>query len=284
MRPMDLVKLMAKSTVSQMLERKDFRQRFESEKPIFQHEFLYPLLQAYDSVALDCDVELGGSDQLFNLLVGRDLMPQYGLQPQIVMTMPLLEGIAAKIDETGQIVGEKMSKSADNYVGIDEPAEEQVRKIMLVDDRVIFRYFELLSARPRQEIADMDAEIRKGRHPKEIKKIFAREIVAQYHGESAVEGAIAAWESKFEGTEPLDVPLMRVTSQSEKLWLPKALALAKLVASTSQGKTLVEQGGVEVDQVKVKDPKFELEVGRSYVVRVGSKNRKFVRLEVLWQP
>jgi tyrosyl-tRNA synthetase len=283
MRPMDLVKLMAKSTVSQMLERKDFKQRFTSEKPIFQHEFLYPLLQGYDSVALNCDIELGGSDQLFNLLVGRDLMPQYGLQPQIVMTMPLLEGIFAKIDENGVIVGEKMSKSADNYVGIDEPGEEQVRKLMLVDDRVIFRYFELLSSRRREEIADLEADIRNGRHPKEIKKIFAREIVAQYHGEAAAEPAIATWESKFEGAMPLDVPQVQVASQTERLWLPKALSLAKLVTSTSQGRQLVEQGGVEVDQVKVKDGKFELEVGKTYLVRVGSKNRKFVRIEVIRQ-
>jgi tyrosyl-tRNA synthetase len=174
-----------------------------------------------------------------------------------------------------------MSKSADNYVGIDEPGEEQVRKLMLVDDHVIFRYFELLSSRHRREIANLEADLHNGRHPKDIKKIFAREIVAQYHGEAAVEPAIAAWESKFEGAAPLDVAQVQVLSQTERLWLPKALSLAKLVASTSQGKHLVEQGGVEVDQVKVKDGKFELEVGRKYLVRVGSKNRKFVRIEVI---
>jgi tyrosyl-tRNA synthetase len=197
--------------------------------------------------------------------------------------MPLLEGIFARIDKTGGIVGEKMSKSADNYVGIDEPAEEQVRKLMLVDDRVIFRYFELLSSRPGREISDLETDLQNGRHPKEIKKLFAREIVARHHGEAAVEPAITAWESKFEGAIPLDVPQVQVLSQTEKLWLPKALSLAKLVASTSQGRQLVEQGGVEVDRVKVKDGKFELEVGKTYLIRVGSKNRRFVHIEVIGQ-
>ena len=282
MTPLELVKLMAKSTVSQMLERHDFKQRFEAQKPIFQHELLYPLLQAYDSVALDCDVELGGGDQLFNLLVGRDLMPLYGKRPQIVMTTPLLEGIHAKVDEHGKVVGEKMSKSADNYVGIDEPGEEQYRKLMLVDDGVIWRYFELLSSRPSSEIERMRAEVRAGKHPKEIKKSFAGEIVARFHGDEAATAARRSWEARFEGEQaPADVEETTLECEGSELWLPKALAMAKLVASSSQGKQLVEQGGVEVEGQRVDDVKHALKVGGSYLVRVGSKNRKFRRLTLL---
>jgi tyrosyl-tRNA synthetase len=278
--PMELVKLMAKSTVSQMLERKDFAQRFAAQQPIYQHEFLYPLFQGYDSVALECDVEIGGTDQLFNLLVGRDLMPAYGKRPQIVMTVPLLEGIDAKF-EGGRVVGAKMSKSADNYVGIDEPADEQYRKLMLVDDQVIFRYFELLSSRRGAEIEALRAEVEGGRHPKEIKKLFADEIVARYHGDEAAVQARKRWSSKFEADAiPDDVPTIPIPCDGPAIWLPKALALAKLVNSSSQGKQLVEQGGVEVDQQRIHDPKHELAAGATYLVRVGSKNRRFARLAV----
>ena len=281
MHAMDLVKLMAKSTVSRMLERNDFKHRFESEKPIYQHEFLYPLLQGYDSVALECDVELGGHDQLFNLLVGRDLMPQYGKRPQIVMTVPLLEGINARLDEHGKVVGEKMSKSADNYVGIAEPADEQFRKQMLVDDGVIWRYFELLSTRTALELAALREEVRGGRNPKECKKLFAAEIVTRFHGAKAAMLAGKVWDAKFErDAVPDEMPTFRVESDGESVWLPKALALAKLVGSSSQGKQIVEQGGVEVDGHRIVDGKHALAAGGVYVVRVGSKNRKFARLDV----
>jgi tyrosyl-tRNA synthetase len=280
MKPMDLVRLMAKSTVSRMLERKDFAKRFAEEQPIYQHEFLYPLMQGYDSVALESDVELGGTDQLFNLLVGRDLMPQYGKKPQIVMTVPLLEGIDAKFED-GRVVGAKMSKSSDNYVGIDEPPDEQFRKIMLIDDQVIWRYFELLSAKSAAEITALRQEVAAGRHPKEIKKLFADEIVAQYHGPDAAAPARKRWDAKFEADAiPDDVPSFDVPCEGEGVWLPKALVIAQLVKSSSQGKQLVEQGGVEVDQERVGDVKFQLSPGKTYLVRVGSKNRKFARLTV----
>lgn len=280
MKPMELVKLMAKSTVSRMLERKDFAKRFAEQQPIYQHEFLYPLLQGYDSVALENDVELGGTDQLFNLLVGRDLMAHYGKRPQIVMTMPLLEGIDAKFED-GRVVGAKMSKSEDNYVGIDEPPDEQFRKLMLVDDDVIWRYFELLSSKSAAEIGALREEIRAGRHPKDAKKIFADEIVAQYHGEGAARDARKRWEAKFEADAvPDDVPVFEITNEKPTLWLPKALQLAELVKSTTQGKQLVEQGGVEVDQQRITDSKHELATGGTYLLRVGSKNRKFARLVV----
>lgn len=280
MKPMELVSLMAKSTVSRMLERKDFAKRFAEEQPIYQHEFLYPLMQGYDSVALECDVEVGGTDQLFNLMVGRDLMPQYGKKAQIVLTVPLLEGIDAKVED-GRIVGAKMSKSSDNYVGIDEPPDEQFRKIMLIDDQVIWRYFELLSTRSATEITELRAEVSAGKkHPKDAKKLFADEIVAQYHGADAAAPARKRWDSKFEADAiPDDVETIAIPCEGA-IWLPKALAMAKLVNSSSQGKQLVEQGGVEVDEQRVKDVKYELVAGKTYLVRVGSKNRRFARLAV----
>jgi tyrosyl-tRNA synthetase len=234
-------------------------------------------------VALDCDVELGGADQLFNLLVGRDLMPSYDKRAQIVLTTPLLEGINAKLDENGKVVGEKMSKSADNYVGIDEPADEQFRKLMLVDDGVIWRYYELLSSKTSAEIAALRDGVKRGEvHPKAVKKAFAIEIVTRFHSADAAATAQRAWESKFEADAvPAEIETVRVESEAETLWLPKALAIAKLVASSSQGKQLVEQGGVEVDGARVDDGKHALAAGKTYVVRVGSKNRKWKRLEVV---
>ena len=281
LKPMELVRLMAQYTVSRMLERKDFAKRFAENQPIYQHEFLYPLFQGYDSVALENDVELGGTDQLFNLMVGRDIMPAYGKKPQIVMTTPLLEGIDAKIED-GRIVGAKMSKSADNYVGIDEPPEEQFRKLMLVDDQVIWRYYELLSAKSAGEIAELRAAVTSGtKHPKEAKKLFADEIVTQYHGHEAALGARKKWDAKFEADAvPDDVQTIAIPCEGADIWLPKALALAKLVNSSSQGKQLVEQGGVEIDQQRVNDPKHVLATGRTYLVRVGSKNRRFAKLAI----
>ncbi|MEO6418385.1 MAG: tyrosine--tRNA ligase, partial [Polyangiaceae bacterium] len=188
--PGELIELMAKSTVSRMLERNDFAQRFADHRPIYQHEFLYPLLQGYDSVALDCDLELGGTDQLFNLLVGRDLMSKYGQRPQMVITTPLLEGIDAKV-ENGVVIGAKMSKSAENYIALTEPPLTMHRKVMQIDDEVIFRYFELLSSKSNDEIAKLKADKVGGRHPKEIKAIFARELIARFHDDAAALAAAA---------------------------------------------------------------------------------------------
>src|SRR5579859_7585496 len=177
----DVVELMAKSTVARMLERKDFAARFAEGRAIHQHEFFYPLLQAYDSVALECDVELGGTDQLFNLLMGRDLMAKYGKRPQIVMTTPILEGTDARI-EGGEVVGRKMSKSADNYIGLQEDPAQMYRKAMQIDDDVVFRFFRLLSGRSTAEIEALERDRRAGRNPREIKGLFAREIVERFHG------------------------------------------------------------------------------------------------------
>ncbi len=278
--PGEMVELMAKMTVSQMLERNDFGQRFADEKPIYQHEFLYPLLQGYDSVALDCDIELGGTDQLFNLLVGRDLMPKYGLRPQLVMTTPILEGTDAKL-ENGKVVGKKMSKSAGNYIGLLEEPLSMHRKVMQIDDDVIFRYFELLSAKSNAEIAALKEERAAGRSPMEIKALFATEIITRFHDQAKATEAAAEFARVYgKDAIPADVPEVTLSCEGPTLWIAKALSEAKLVASTSDGKRLVEQGGVEIDQVRVTDAKLGLERGKRYLLRAGSKNRKFAYVTI----
>jgi tyrosyl-tRNA synthetase len=273
--------LMGRYTVSRMLERKDFRARFEAERPIYMHEFLYPLLQGYDSVELECDVELGGTDQLFNLLVGRDLMGKYGKRPQIVMTTPILEGLDARI-ENGQIVGKKMSKSADNYIGVDEPPGAMFRKAMQIDDDVVFRFFELLSARDNDAIAVLKRERAEGRNPMEIKALFGREIVERFHGAAAAEHAAGEFARVSKDGVPDEVPLVEVAPAAggvaELAW---ALKQANLVATTSEARRLVEQGGVEVDGARATDPKARLAPGSEHLVRVGSKNRRFARIRVV---
>ncbi len=276
----DAVELMAKTTVSRMLERKDFRQRFDEERPIYQHEFLYPLLQGYDSVALENDVELGGTDQLFNLLMGRDLMGKYGKRPQIVMTTPLLEGIDARW-ENGAAVGKKMSKTAENTIGLQEAPEAMFRKAMQIDDDVVFRFFELLSPRGNDEITELKAERARGRNPMEIKALFGREIVERFHGKEAAERAAREFDRVYaKDAVPDDVPLVALTPPGGVAELAWALKQANLAVSTSDARRLVEQGGVEVDGQRVTDPKAPLEAGREHLVRVGSKNRRFARIRV----
>lgn len=278
--PVEIVELMAKTTVSRMLERNDFAKRFEEGRPIYQHEFLYPLLQGYDSVALNCDLELGGTDQLFNLLVGRDLMTKYGQRHQMVITTPLLEGIDSKM-ENGVVVGAKMSKSADNYIGLTEAPLTMHRKVMQIDDDVVFRYFELLSSKSNAEIAQLKADKAGGRHPKEIKALFARELIARFHDDAAALAAAAEFEKVYAGDAiPADVPSFELTTETATLWIAKALSSAGLVKSTGEGKRLVEQGGVEVDQARVSDANFQLERGKRYLLRVGSKNRRFAYVAV----
>ena len=278
--PGEMVELMANMTVSRMLERKDFAKRFEENRAIYMHEFLYPLLQGYDSVALESDIELGGTDQLFNLLVGRDIMPRYGKRAQMVLTMPLLEGLDAKM-ENGVVVGKKMSKSADNYIGLDEPPLTMFRKAMQIDDDVVFRYFELLSAKSNEEVAALKAEKTAGRHPKEIKAIFATELVTRFHDAAAAKQAQIDFEGVYAADAiPADVEEKTLTTDGPTLWIAKALSLAGLVKSTGEGKRLVEQGGVEVDQARVTDAQLQLERGKRYLVRVGSKNRRFAYVTV----
>jgi tyrosyl-tRNA synthetase len=276
----DTIELLAKATVSRMLERKDFRQRFEEERPIHQHEFLYPLLQAYDSVALDCDVELGGTDQVFNLLMGRDLMARYGKRPQIVMTTPILEGIDARLED-GRVVGRKMSKSADNYIGVQEEPSSMYRKSMQIDDAVIYRFFELLSRRSTEEIAALEAEAASGRDPREIKALFAREIIERFHGADAAERAAQEYDRVYSGDAvPDNVPTVDLVPAAGVAELAWALKQAGLVATTSEARRLVEQGGVEVNGRRVTDPRAPLEAGAEHLVRVGSKNRRFARIRI----
>jgi tyrosyl-tRNA synthetase len=275
-----LVELMAKVTVSRMLERNDFGLRFAEHKPIYQHEFLYPLLQAYDSVALNSDIELGGTDQLFNLLMGRDLMERYGMRGQMVMTTPILEGTDAKI-ENGKITGKKMSKSADNYIGMLEEPLTMFRKVMQIDDDVIFRYFELLSAKSSDEIAALKAKRAAGDDPRAIKALFAREIIERFHDREAAERAEREFASIYSADAvPDDVPTHTVPTDGPTLWIAKALSASGLVKSTGEGKRLVEQGGVEVDRARVTDPNMQLERGKKYLLRVGSKNRRFAYVVV----
>jgi tyrosyl-tRNA synthetase len=277
----DTIELLAKVTVSRMLERKDFRQRFEEERAIHQHEFLYPLLQAYDSVALECDVELGGTDQLFNLLMGRDLMGKYGKRPQVVMTTPILEGTDARL-EGGQVVGPKMSKSADNYIGLQEEPKSMYRKAMQIDDGVIFRFFDLLSSRSTEAIASLRRDQASGRNPREIKTIFARELVERFHGAEAAERTAGEFDRVYAGDAiPEDVPTVQLSPTGAVAELAWALKQAHLVASTNEARRLVEQGGVEVDGQRVTDPRWPLVPGAEHLVRVGSKNRRFARIRIV---
>ena len=281
LRATDLVELMAKTTVSRMLERNDFAKRFAEERPIYQHEFLYPLLQGYDSVALECDVEIGGTDQLFNLLVGRDIMPRYGKRAQIVMTTPLLEGTDAKV-EGGRVVGKKMSKSAGNYIGLQEEPLTFFRKVMQIDDDVIFRYFELLSARTNAEIAELREARKAGTtSPQEVKALFAREAITRLFDADAAGRAEAEFKKIYSADAvPDDVQEHTFTTEGATLWIAKALALAGLVKSSGEGKRLVEQGGVELDKARVTDGQLQLEKGKRYLLRVGSKNRRFAWVTV----
>jgi tyrosyl-tRNA synthetase len=277
---MDFIDLAAKVTVARMLERDDFQKRFAQHHPIYQHEFLYPLLQAYDSVALDCDIELGGADQLFNLMMGRDIMPRYGKPAQIVMTVPLLEGLDAKM-VGGAIVGKKMSKSSDNYIGITESPVDMFRKCMQIDDSIIWRYFELLSSRPAADLATWKGEVAAGKSPLEIKALFATEIITRFHSAADAATAQREFQATYMGGDvPDQIQEIRVRTDGPDLWIAKALSLAGLVSTTSDGKRLVEQGGIEIDGERIKDSQHRLARGKSYVVRAGSKKRRFAKIIV----
>jgi tyrosyl-tRNA synthetase len=277
--PAQMIELCAKYTVARMLERDDFSKRYAEQRPIFVHEFLYPLLQAYDSVALEADVELGGTDQLFNLLVGRDIMPRYGKVAQLVMTTPILEGTNARV-ENGKVVGAKMSKSSDNYVGIDEPPFEMLQKLLLVDDGVIWRYMELLSSRTNEEIAALRAEVVAGRSVIEVKELFAQEIVTRYHSEDAAKAALERRRGVAAGGLPDVIEELTFEAEGDAIGLGKALALAGLAKSSSEGMRLVKGGAVHVDGEVVKDEKARLLKGQQYLLRVGSKNRRFLRVTI----
>ena len=260
-----IIRLAAKYTVSQLLERDDFSRRFATEKPIALHELLYPLMQGYDSVAMKADVELGGTDQKFNLLVGRELQKQYGQEPQCILTMPLLEGLDGK---------EKMSKSLGNYVGIAEPPQEIFGKLMSISDDLMWRYVELLSFEPPATIAQWKKD-----HPREVKARFAKEIVARFHSREAATRAEEDFESRFrEGEMPSEMPELRLSAPVGGIAIVQLLKLANLTPSTSEAQRMIEQGGVKLDGERVSDKALKIPAGRTVIAQVGK--RKFARITV----
>lgn len=278
--PAQMIELCAKYTVARMLERDDFSKRFGENRPIHVHEFLYPLLQAYDSVQLECDIELGGTDQLFNLLVGRDLMPRYGLRPQIVMTTPLLEGIHARMVD-GKVAGAKMSKSAGNYIGVSEPPFEMLQKLMLIDDQVVWRYMDLLSSRTTAELTELKRSVEAGGADIiRVKEDFAIEIVTRFHSAEEAQAALHRRRNVAAGGLPDHVEEAEIAAEGDHIWMAKALSLAGLTKSTSEARRLIGGGAVQVDHQAVRDEQHKLPKGGRYLVRVGSKNRQFKYLKI----
>jgi len=264
------IRLASHYTVARMLEREDFKTRFKEQRSISIHEFLYPLLQGYDSVALRADVELGATDQLFNLLVGRSLMKDYDLVPQVVMTGPILEGLDAKLID-GAIVGDKMSKSLDNYVGITEPPDQMFGKLMSITDDLMWRYYELLSARTTAELAQLRRDVASGAvHPKAAKADFAREMVERFHDAEAARRAAEDFERRFakRQIDAVDLPVVEVPLDGPTLLVAKVVASAGFAKSFTEARKLIAQGGVRVDQQKVADPMTALGPGE-YLLQVG---------------
>jgi tyrosyl-tRNA synthetase len=267
----DLVKLAAKHTVARMLERDDFAKRYRGKQPIAIHEFLYPLVQGYDSVALKSDLELGGTDQKFNLLMGREVQKEHGQAPQCILTMPLLEGTDGV---------NKMSKSLGNTVGINEPPAEIFGKLMSISDVLMWRYLELLSFEPIETLRERKREVEEGRNPRDVKAAFAKEIVARFHGAGAAESAVSDFEARFRRDEiPADMPEVSIAANGEALALSHVLKQAGLTASTSEALRMIEQGGVKIDGEKVGDKALKLARGTQSVLQVGK--RKFARVTIV---
>jgi tyrosyl-tRNA synthetase len=262
-----IIQLASRYTVARMMERDDFTKRFKAGVPISVHEFLYPLMQGYDSVALKSDLELGGTDQKFNLLVGRELQKEYGQEPQCILTMPLLEGTDGV---------EKMSKSKNNYIGIGEAPESMFGKIMSISDTLMWKYFDLLSFRSIEEVAALRAETESGRNPRDAKVMLGQEIVTRFHSQAAAEAALGAFEARFrDGAVPENMP--EVTVAGAPVGILKLLREAALVTSGAEAQRNVEQGGVRVDGDRVEDKSLQLGAG-TYVIQVGK--RKFARVTV----
>lgn len=262
----DLVRLAAHTTVARMLERDDFEKRYRNRQPIGVHEFLYPVIQGYDSVALEADVEVGGTDQKFNLLVGRDLQRAHGQEPQVVLTMPLLEGLDGR---------QKMSKSLGNAIGIAEPPDEIYGKVMSISDELMLRYYELLSERP-----DSDVEtIRAGRiHPMEAKKQLAEEIVARYHGHDAATRAAEEFTRRFQqGGLPGEVPEVAWGGGGDAVWICRLLKESGLVRSTGEARRLIKQGGVRLDGERISDTELEVSARGEVLLQVGKRRIARIR-------
>ena len=265
-----MLKLASHYTVARMLERDDFAKRYSANQPIAVHEFLYPLCQGYDSVAMRADVELGGTDQKFNLLVGRELQKDYGQTQQCVLMMPLLEGLDGV---------NKMSKSLGNYIGIDEPPSEIFGKLMSISDDLMWRYFELLSFRSVVEIDRMRQEVSGGRNPRDIKVSLGKELVARFHGHAAANAAHEAFEARFQrGALPDDMPEIAVTAEDGACLLVHALKQAGLTSSTSEALRMIQQGAVRLNGERVESKEVLLAVGARVVAQVGK--RRFARIEI----
>ena len=266
----DLVRLAAQHTVARMLERDDFAKRYQGRQPIAIHEFLYPLVQGYDSVALKSDLELGGTDQKFNLLMGREVQKEHGQPPQCILTMPLLEGTDGV---------NKMSKSLGNTIGINEPPGEIFGKIMSISDELMWRYIELLSFELPQKMNEKKRSVEQGGNPRDVKFDFAKEMVARFHGLQAAAAAAADFDTRFKRDEiPENIPEVNLSSEGGGLTLPRLLKQAGLTASTSEALRLIEQGGVRIDGEKAANKSLTFGPGKRFVVQVGK--RKFARVSI----
>jgi tyrosyl-tRNA synthetase len=264
-----MIRLASRYTVARLLERDDFARRMKNSQPIAVHELLYPLMQGYDSVAMQADVELGGTDQKFNLLVGRELQKDYGQEPQVIVTMPLLEGLDGK---------EKMSKSLGNYVGIAEPPREIFGKLMSISDQLMWRYIELLSFEPLAEVRKWKAEVAAGGNPRDVKVRFAKEIVARFHGKPAAEAAEADFAQRFrEGALPDEMPEVAVSAPGG-ISVAQLLKQAGLTPSVSEAQRMIEQGGVKFDGERVTDKALRIAPPRTLVAQVGK--RRFARITI----
>ncbi|QWK97525.1 tyrosine--tRNA ligase [Plesiomonas shigelloides] len=264
-----MIRLASRQTVARMLERDDFKKRFHDHQSIAIHEFMYPLLQGYDSVALEADVELGGTDQRFNLLMGRELQKEYGQKPQIVITMPLLVGLDGE---------KKMSKSAHNYIGISEAPSEMFGKVMSISDELMWDWYVLLSFRPLAEIEDFKARVAAGTlNPRDVKVWLAKEIIARFHSQADADAAEQEFINRFQkGAMPDEMPELTLDAGSEGIAIANLLKDADLVASTSEALRMIKQGGVKIDGDKVDDAKLTLSAGSTAVYQVGK--RKFARV------
>jgi tyrosyl-tRNA synthetase len=266
--PEDLIKLASKYTVARMLERDDFGKRFRDGRSIAIHEFLYPLVQGYDSVALEADIELGGTDQKFNLLVGRDMQRSHGMEPQCILTMPLLEGLDGI---------NKMSKSLNNYISIDDEPGEMFGKLMSTSDDLMWRYIELLSFEAIQTIRSWKEEVAAGRNPKDIKVNFAIEIVTRFHGASAAKSALDDFEKRFKrGGVPDDISEIKLATVEGELSIVQALKMSGLTSSTSEAMRAISQGGVKANGEKVEDKLAKISKGEKVVLQIGK--RKFAKI------
>ena len=265
-----LIGLASKYNVARMLERDDFNKRFTSNKSIAIHEFLYPLVQGYDSVALEVDVECGGTDQKFNLLVGRELQRDYGQEPQVVITVPILEGLDGV---------KKMSKSLDNYIAIDEDPDDMFGKIMSISDELMWRWFELLSFIPEEEISKLKSEMDSGKNPRDIKFVLAEELVDRFHNEGDGEKCKDTFLKRFQkGQMPDDIESIQVDIEGDSILLVNLLKDANMIASVSEGNRLIEQGGIKINSEKVEDQKLEVNKGSENIYQVGK--RKFLKIKV----